>query len=399
MSESATPLKPTKPRLLSVDAYRGLVMLLMLAEVLSFGKISKALPDSDFWAFLARQQSHVPWAGCSLHDLIQPSFSFLVGVALVFSLSARQAAGVLPSALRWQALRRAFILVLLGIFVRSINQPMTNFWFTDTLAQIGLGYFFLHLVAERSGRVQWTIFGGLLVVYWLFFALWPLPAADFNYAAVGVSPNWESNFTGFAAHWNKNTNPAHAFDVWFLNLFPRAEVFVREPGGYTTLSFIPTLATMILGLRAGFWLRDAPSPRAVLKPLLWFGLAGLVLSLGLHLAGICPIVKRIWTPAWVLWSGGCCFWLLAAFQGLTEVLGWRRWAFPLVVIGANSIAAYFLAHATNPFFYSTLKTHLRPQVFTFFGPAYQPLLMGIGVLSLTWLVLYWMYQRKLFLKV
>jgi predicted acyltransferase len=374
-------------------------MFLMLAEVLSFTKVSKAFPKSGFWAFLASQQTHVAWAGCTLHDLIQPSFSFLVGVALVFSLGARQAAGVLPGALRWQALRRAALLVFLGIFVRSINQPMTNFWFTDTLAQIGLGYFFLHFIAECSGRAQWRIFGGLLLGYWLLFALWPLPGPGFNFEAVGVSANWENNFSGFAAHWNKNTNPAHAFDIWFLNLFPRVEAFGREPGGYATLSFIPTLATMVLGLRAGTWLRDSKQPHELLRPLLIWGAAALGLSLVLHVTGVCPIVKRIWTPAWVLWSGGCCFWMLAAFQGLTEVLGWRRWAFPLIVIGANSIAAYFLAHATNPFFYSTLKTHLRPASFLILGPAYQPLLLGIGVLTLTWLVLYWMYQRKLFLKV
>ncbi len=390
---------PAGSRVLSVDAFRGFVMFLMLAEVLAFPRIAKAFPESGFWSFLASQQTHVAWAGCSLHDLIQPGFSFLVGVALVFSLQARVAQGISPTALRWQALQRAFWLVFLGIFVRSINQPMTNFWFTDTLAQIGLGYFFLHLIAERSARVQWISFGTLLGAYWLCFAIWPLPDANFNSTTVGVPLSWEYNFSGFAAHWNKNTNPAHAFDVWFLNLFPRVEPFIREPGGYTTLSFIPTLATMILGLRAGAWLRATTEPKHFIRTLVMAGVAGVFIGGALHLSGICPIVKRIWTPAWVFWSGAWCFWFLAAFHWLTEVWGWRRWVFPFLVIGANSIAAYFLAHATNPFFFSTLKTHFRPSVLLIFGPALQPLVLGVGVLVLTWLVLYWMYQRKIFLKV
>src|SRR3954470_145571 len=93
---SQTPL-PTTPltqsRVASVDAYRGLVMFLMMAEVLRLGAMKKAFPDSEFWGFLAHHQDHVPWRGCSLHDLIQPSFSFLVGVALPFSLASRAARG------------------------------------------------------------------------------------------------------------------------------------------------------------------------------------------------------------------------------------------------------------------------------------------------------------------
>src|SRR5437660_5942939 len=84
ISESAPP---AKSRLTSVDAYRGLVMLLMMGEVLKFHRIAEARPDSWFWRVLAYHQTHVEWIGCSLHDLIQPSFSFLVGVVLPFSLA------------------------------------------------------------------------------------------------------------------------------------------------------------------------------------------------------------------------------------------------------------------------------------------------------------------------
>src|SRR5512141_1182461 len=77
-------------RLTSIDAYRGLVMLLMMSEVLHIGAVSNALPGSGFWRFLAYQQSHIPWVGCVVHDLIQPGFSFLVGVSLPFSIASRR---------------------------------------------------------------------------------------------------------------------------------------------------------------------------------------------------------------------------------------------------------------------------------------------------------------------
>ena len=179
--------------------------------------------------------------------------------------------------------------------------------------------------------------------YWLAWALYPAPGPGFDYQAVGVPANWPHNFSGFASHWNKNSNLGVAFDQWFLNLFPRPRPLVFNDGGYLTLSFIPTLGTMILGLVAGRWLRES-APRIPMKRFLIAGVIGLASGLLLHYAGIAPIVKRIWTPGWVLFSGGACFLLLAAFSWIIEVKGYRKWAFPLVVIGMNSIAAYLIAH-------------------------------------------------------
>lgn len=386
-------------RLVSLDAYRGFVMFLMMAEVLSLGSVAGVLPASRFWAFLAHHQDHVAWVGCSLHDLIQPSFSFLVGVALPFSLAARLARGQSLVRRRLHALWRAFALVALGIFLRSVGAKQTYFTFEDTLSQIGLGYFFLFLLGERSGKAQWAALAVILAGYWTLFALYPLPGPDFNWQQTGTSSDWQGNLAGFAAHWNKNTNPAWAFDTWFLNLFPRQQPFTHNGGGYATLSFIPTLGTMILGLIAGGWLRAGMPARDLLRRLVLAGLAGLALGWLLNATGVCPNVKRIWTPTWVLFSGGWCFLLLAAFHFLTEVRGWRAWAFPLVVIGANSIAAYCIAHLWVGFIESSLRTHLGGGVFMLFGKAYQPLFFGGCVLLVEWLILLWMYRRKLFLKI
>src|SRR4051794_15938315 len=133
-------------RLASIDAYRGLVMLLMMAEVLAIGKVAATLHDSGFWNFLHTQQSHVEWTGAVLHDLIQPSFSFLVGVALPFGLAGRLARGqALPQYLG-HAAWRSLVLIALGVWLRSIGRSQTYYTFEDTLSQIGLGYFFLCLL-------------------------------------------------------------------------------------------------------------------------------------------------------------------------------------------------------------------------------------------------------------
>ena len=205
-------------------------------------------------------------------------------------------------------------------------------------------------------------------------------------------------FTGFLAHWNKGNNFGNAFDVWFLNLFPRVTPFVQNDGGYLTLSFIPTLGTMILGLVAGQWMRG--TVRGILmRRLITAGGIGIAAGLLLHFGGICPVVKRIWTPAWTLFSGGLCFLFLAAFYWATEVKLWRRWAFPLVVIGTNSIAAYLIAHLWERFFLDTFRIHLGSHAFAFLGAPYEPVLRGMAVLAAYWLVLWWMYRRKLFLKI
>jgi predicted acyltransferase len=381
-----------------VDAYRGFVMVLMMAEVLRLGRVAQAFPDNWLLGILGYNQTHVDWAGCSLHDLIQPSFSFLVGVALPYSLARRQGTGGSTGRLFAHALWRSLLLIALGIFLRSMHSPQTYFTFEDTLTQIGLGYPVLFLLGLRRPRVQWSALAIVLIGYWLAWALYPLPGPGFDWRAVGVPADWPHHYAGFAAHWNKNANLGNAFDQWFLNLFPRTAPFVANGGGYLTLSFIPTLGTMILGLIAGQWLRAA-APRMPFRQLLIAGVAGIAGGALLHVTGICPVVKRIWTPSWTLFSGGACFLLLAAFCWIIEARGYRRWAFPLIVVGLNSIAAYLIAHLFEHFIQSSFQIHLGAGAFTVFGDGLQPLVQGSAILLTYWLLLFWMYRRKLFLRI
>lgn len=386
-------------RLVSIDVFRGGVMLLMLAEVLHLCHLARAFPDSQFAQWLCYHQSHVEWRGCSIHDLIQPGFSFLVGTALAFSIANRRQGKQSNLRLLLHAAWRALVLVGLGVFLRSLHHSQTYWTFEDTLSQIGLGYFPLVIIALLPRLATWLSISVLLLGYFTAFALTPLPAPNFDTTAVGVPAAWEHWESGFAAHWNKNTNLATRFDQWFLNLFPREKTFVFNSGGYATLSFIPTLATMLLGLVAGRWLRDSVSSVRTLAKVLLAGTICLALGYVLDAAEVCISVKRIWTPAWVLVSGGWSFLILGGLYLWNDVLGWKRLAFPFIVVGMNSIAAYVLSWFAPEFISESLTKHLGDDFAKSFGDDFASLVAGGITLLVLWLILFWMYRRKLFLKI
>src|SRR5262249_29263180 len=157
-----------------------------------------------------------------------------------FSIASRLALGQSRLRMFAHAVLRAVILVLLGVFLRSMSGDRTNWTFEDTLSQIGLGYVPLFLLGFTKQRWQWAGLVVILVGYWAAFAFYPVPA-NFDYAKYGVPSDWKYHYSGLAEHWNKNSNLAWAFDRWFLNLLPRGKEFLDNRGGYATLSFIPTL--------------------------------------------------------------------------------------------------------------------------------------------------------------
>lgn len=394
---SAIPGKPSPARLMSLDVYRGVTMLMMASAGLHLGEVAKNhFSGSPAWQFLAEQTDHVKWAGCSLWDLIQPSFMFMVGVSLPYSLASRREKGDTFAALFCHAVFRSFLLVALSCFLVSQWSKQTSFIFTNVLAQIGLGYPLLFLLAWTRPRTQIAAAVAILAGYWALFALYPHPPADFDYSSVGLPKDW-NYLQGFAAHWQKNANAAYAFDRWFLNIFPREAPWNFSTGGYQTLNFIPSLATMIFGLLAGQILRSDRPVSTKIMLLICAGIGGLVLGGVLNVLGICPIVKRIWTPSWALFSGGWTFLILASFYVAIDVKGFKGWTFPFIVVGMNSIAMYVMEQASSSYIRGSLKIHLGQKVFEKCDH-YGPIVECAAVLLVMWLVCLWMYRRKLFLK-
>jgi predicted acyltransferase len=394
------PLAAPIKRVPSIDAFRGLVMFLMLAEVMRLWTLHDAFPSSWFWSIVAFNTQHVDWQWLSLHDLIQPAFSFLAGASLPFSIASRRGKGDSFGKMLRHAIRRSLILIFLGIFLRSMTSHQTYWTFEDTLTQIGLGYTFLFLLASASRRVQVIVFAAILVLFWAAFVIYPAPPADFDYAAVGVPADFPYVYTsGLLAHFNKNANLSWAFDKWFLNLFPRESPFLYNEGGWSTLSFIPTLATMMMGMWAGAWLKSPRTTREKLNGLLVSGVAFTLGGLALQWLHVCPIVKRIWTSSYTLFSGGLILLMLAGFYAAIDLKGWKRWSFPLMVIGANSIAIYVMSWTMERFVSESLTIHFGRAPFLVLGAPFEPVLHGIAVLLVFWSILYWMYRKQIFVKI
>ena len=156
---------------------------------------------------------------------------------------------------------------------------------------------------------------------------------------------------------------------------------------------------MLFGLMAGELLRSKQGESDKIKWLLMAGVGGLVLGWLLEVTGICPMVKRIWTPSWTLFSTGWCSLILASLYWLIDIKGYRRWTFPLVVVGMNSIAIYTMSMLLKPWTGRTLETHLGDRVFQIAGPVYAPMMQAILVGLCFWLICWWMFRQKLFVRI
>jgi predicted acyltransferase len=404
------PVTPPGPsviagRLQSLDAYRGLIMV-----SLAFGGFGlaatarnhlRAEPESGFWQAVLYQFEHVEWLGCGYWDLIQPSFMFMVGVSMAYSYVKRQREGQSWPRMFGHACWRAVALVVLGIFLISNSRNATEWSLMNVLTQIGLGYPFLFLLWGRSPRVHAATAAGLLLGVWTAYVLYPAPGIDAADGAskVGVTAAWaQQHLAGVSAAWHKNANLGQAIDASLLNLLPRREPFVFNNGGYQTINFVPSLATMLFGLMCGELLRSSRAARAKLLWLAGAGLAGLAAGLIWQALG-CPIVKRIWTPSWALFSTGWCCLILAALYWVIDVRQWRAWSFPLVVVGMNSIAIYCMGMLLRPWTAKTMQTHLGADIFKVCGPANAPFVQATLVGLVFWLACWWMYRRKIFLRI
>jgi predicted acyltransferase len=299
------------------------------------------------------------------------------------------------------ACTRGLVLVLLGIFLISNSARSTNWLLTNVLSQIGLGYPFLFLLWQRSLRTHVITALALLLGAWSLYSFYPHAGIDLAKGApeVGVTAQWaQEHLANVGPAWHKNANIGHALDTWLLNLLPRREPFVFNTGGYPTLNALASLATMLFGLMCGELLRSGRAPRQKLFILLIAGLAGLALGAIWHWLG-CPLVKRIWTPSWALYSTGWCCLILAALYAIVDLHQWRAWSFPLIVVGMNSIAIYCMEMTLKGWTGRTLQTHLGQDLFKIFGADNAPFVQATMVGLVFWLVCWWMYRRKIFLRI
>ena len=401
---SGVAAKRRTERLVSLDAYRGFIMIVLAAHGFGFSHFAQ-LPatapawnsaDYDFWQTIGFHFRHAKWVavnetfGVAFWDLIQPSFMFMVGVAMPFSYNRRTALGESGIRRFLHALIRAVILVLMGVFLYSLgDHPRTNWIFPNVLAQIGLGYVFVYLLMNCPRVIQLNALVAIIAGYWALFYFNP-PPEKYDYEAFNASVEDGNVFTDHMAPWSKNANVAFRFDQWLLPqlrtpataaadatnkdaaaadevveaevdqttdsesqnpppensllrqwFFSNPEDYSFNRSGYSTLNFIPSIATALLGVLCGQLLLSRKRRGRILLTLLVSGAICVGLGLAAHVT-LCPIIKIIWTPSWVLFSGGCVIWMLAGFYFLFDVLPFRKLAWPLQVIGLNSLAVYLM---------------------------------------------------------
>ncbi|MCA8996539.1 MAG: DUF1624 domain-containing protein [Planctomycetaceae bacterium] len=462
------------PRLVSLDAYRGFIMILLAASGFGLGRMARQPEESRLWELVSRDQferlafhfDHPPWQSnyaygsldaregnpwmrfkVSFWDLIQPAFMFMVGVAMPFSYRRREGVGQSPWKRTIHATVRAVVLISLGVFLYSQQYESTNWIFTNVLAQIGLGYFFVYLLAQRPHWMQVTGFAVILVGTWIGVHVYeppPLGEIELNretmnrqelleqigsaYDPEEVNASYEKAeiFAPPYQQWSKNGNAFHDFDVWALNVLPRPQSddpFLFNGGGYQTLNFVPSMATMLLGLFCGQLLLSAVPPRRKFFYLVGGALGCLALGVAAG-ATCCPIVKRIWTPAWVLFSGGYVMGMLALFYLLFDLLPLKRMAFPLVVVGMNSIFVYmtgqlartWLADKVVDIHFGWAISRLLERIAEPIGATkvwgvdsieagkiladvFEPLITSVSALAVIWLLCYWLYRQRIFIRI
>jgi predicted acyltransferase len=449
--------EPATKRLVSLDAYRGFIMTLLAANGFGLLALSKTPADSALWKLLDRETwqrigfhfNHPDWrsnfvfgpstdalagspwmrGAVSLWDLIQPAFMFMVGTAMAYSARKRDALGE-PRWKQWlHAFIRAIVLILLGVFLSSMETKQTHWEFPNVLAQIGLGYIFVFAVVRWKWWGQVAAIAAILIGTWTAFYLHVAPA-DYDFAAVGAFAEKGEVLDPPFRQWSKNGNFAHDVDVKFLNRLPRLEDKQGQPipfkfnrGGYQTLNFLPSIATMILGVLCGQILQRPASPWKRVAILL--GVALLCYGLGIA-AGVfaCPIVKRIWTPSWVLFSGGYVVAMLALFYALFDALPLGVLAFPLVVVGTNSLLIYLMGQTLRPWTSAkVIHTHFHKLIERGLGglaemtglaarlpetgqsagatmyDLFGPVVDTTAVFIVFWLVLYALYRKQIFMRI
>jgi predicted acyltransferase len=370
------------------------MLALVIGNTWVFRQLAKEFPNNKHWAFLSDQFSHVPWNGVSFWDLIQPSFLFLAGLSIPFSYSKRIERGQTITDLLGHAIYRSIVLILLGLYISSPFEHFKNIHFNNILVQIGLTYIFAFLVVKNNPPTQLGIALGILTICWGAFALYPLSDHGLEYSTGSTQVNI-LHFSGFFAHWNIDTNLAASFDQWFLNLFPREQPYRPSIGETYTINFIPSVANMIFGLTAGEFLRTNKSQLRAFKYIAGSGFICILLGLLLGQM-LCPIVKSIWTPSWAIYSTGWSLCLFSCFFWLIDVKGKRRWTFPLVVVGMNSITIYCMSMTGGWWFLKYWKLFLGEGMFDGTDGL---IWSAFAVVFSLWLVCVILHRIRLFIRI
>lgn len=349
-------------RVLSLDTFRGLTMLLLISH--GFG-MYEAMKGNPAVPWFGRQFDHAEWVGCTLWDLIQPAFTFIVGAAMPFALGRRREQGSGRGELFLHVLWRAAVLILLSNVLsnwNSSNPPVLQL--INVLCQIAFGYVICFLIMQLRFPGQVVAAFGILTLHAALFYVFPGPTGPFDPAG-NIGAVLDRNLLGY-----------------------------NYSGYYTTINFLGNSVTILFGVWTGMLLKSHLTPQQRMTVLaLWSGAS---FALGALLGLAIPMVKRLWTASFTFFSAGWVLLAVLALYYVVDVKGWKRWTFPAVVVGTNCIFIYSFSQVLRGWLSKGIGNFTGQ--FWFLGP-YGQIPQSLLVTAGMWYLCYFLYQRKIFLRI
>ncbi len=369
--------KSENKRLYSLDALRGFDMFwIMGGEGIFIGLASLTnWPALKWWA---EQLHHVPWHGFHFYDMIFPLFLFIAGISFPFSVAKRYHNEENKKALYFHVIKRGLILVLLGIiYWNAISFDFANLRYASVLGRIGIAWMFAALIFINTTlkyRIIWL--WGILIFYWLLLLLFP------------------AHDLGVADPFSMQGNLAGYIDRLLL---PGSFCCYTYGDSEGLLSTIPAISTAILGMLTGQFVMSQYLSDKPIRKVLFMALA----SIGLIIIGriwnlVFPINKSLWSSSFVCFVGGLSLLLFTLFYLVIDIWKFKKWTTFFVVIGTNSITIYLADRIID--FHNAAK-FVFGELIKLLPSVWGELLEAISIVCIAWIFLYFLYKKKIFLRV
>jgi predicted acyltransferase len=357
-------------RLVSLDFFRGFTMFLLIGESTHIYDLLVAPElNGTLISVIGTQFHHHPWNGLRFWDLIQPFFMFIVGVAMPFSIGRRWERGDKWSATLRHALQRSFLLLLFGWGLYCIGPGKLTFELWNVLAQLSFTYLVAFLMMRKSNGTQIAFTFALLGVTELAYRLWPV--------------------TGFNEAFVPDRNFGSYVDLLLMGKL--------SGGHWVAFNAVPTTAHTLWGVLAGQILKSERLPWQRVKILVMAGLIGV--TAGYALNPVTPIIKRICTSSFVIVSGGWCLLALAFSYWLVDAKKFQSWARFFCYVGMNSLFIYLFTETGGAQWIARIVKPFAMGIFGWTGELPANIAVSLTVWALLWYFCYWLYERKIFIKI
>lgn len=359
----------TSRRLLSLDALRGTIMVLLALEAAGLYEALEPLAAGTMAAHLMEQFFHHPWNGLRFWDLIQPGFMFIAGTAMALSLHRQAEQGVSRARTGIKTLKRSGWLFFWGVLSYAVRKTGLSFELWNVLTQLSFTTLLAWLVIEWRFAAQAAFCAGLLLL------------TECMYRFTGV-PGFDQPFTD-----------QHNFGN-YVDLLLMGKI---NGGGWVAINCIPTAVHTIAGAMAGRFLLQKPTSA---QPLVLWGVATLIAGFSLDIAAVTPIIKRIATSSFTLASLGWCLLALAATWVWVDRRGHRGGIGFLKVIGMNSIFIYLFFEIVGARWFNGYAGAVTNGLMAMASipEAVQHIVTALVIFGLEWGMCLFLYRKGIFFR-